>query len=79
MMYEADAISLGDEEPYAHKLFADDEFNEIDVMVLNCYNMALMAMGAEASLFRQVPSAHVLTDTDTLPLTTNSVTHDCDT
>jgi len=56
-MYEEDAISLGDDEPIAHKLFADDEFNEIDVMVLDCYNATSMAMDAEASLFRQVPSA----------------------
>jgi len=67
-MYEEDAISLGDEEPIAHELFADNKFNEIDVMVLDCYNVMSMEMGAEASLFRQVPSARVLTDTDTLPL-----------
>ena len=67
-MYEEDAISLGDDEPFAHEPFADDEFNEIDAMVLNRYNATSMAMGAEASLFRQVPSARVLTDTDTLPL-----------
>jgi len=67
-MYEEDAISLGDDEPIAHEPFADDEFDEIDVMVLNRYNATSMAMDAEASLFRQVPSACVLTDTDTLPL-----------
>jgi len=67
-MYEEDAISLGDEEPYAHEPFADDEFDKIDVMVLDCYNAMSMAVGMEASLFRQVPSARVLIDTDTLPL-----------
>jgi len=67
-MYKEDAISLGDDEPFAHEPFADDEFNKIDTMVLNCYNMTSMAMGMEASLFRQVPSACMLTDTDMLPL-----------
>jgi len=67
-MYEEDAISLGDEEPFAHKPFADDEFDEIDAMVLDHYNTMSMAMGVEASLFRQVPSAHMLTNADTLPL-----------
>ena len=67
-MYKEDAISLGDDEPIAHEPFADDEFDEIDAMVLDCYNVTSMAMGAEASLFRQVPSAHVLIDTDMLPL-----------
>jgi len=67
-MYEEDAISLGDDEPFAHEPFTDDEFDEINVMVLDCYNATSMAMGAEASLFRQVPSARMLTDTDTLPL-----------
>jgi len=66
--YEEDAISLGDDEPFAHEPFANDEFNEIDTMVLDRYNAMSMAMGAEASLFRQVPSAHMLTDTDMLPL-----------
>jgi len=67
-MYEEDAISLRDDEPIAHELFADDEFNEINVMVLDRYNATSMAMDAEASLFRQVPSARMLTDTDMLPL-----------
>jgi len=67
-MYEEDAISLEDDEPFTHEPFADDEFDEIDVMVLDRYNVTSMVMGAEASLFRQVPSARVLTDTDTLPL-----------
>jgi len=67
-MYEEDAISLGDDEPIAHEPFADNEFDEINAMVLDHYNAMSMAMDAEASLFRQVPSARVLTDTDTLPL-----------
>jgi len=67
-MYEEDAISLRDDEPIAHKLFTDDEFDEVHAMVLDRYNAMSMAMDVEASLFRQVPSARVLTDTDTLPL-----------
>jgi len=67
-MYEEDAISLGDDEPIAHEPFADDEFDEIDTMVFDHYNTTSMAMDAEASLFRQVPSAHMLIDTDMLPL-----------
>ena len=34
MMYEEDAISLGDDEPIAHEPFADDEINEINAMAL---------------------------------------------
>ena len=64
-MYEEDAISLGDDEPFAHKLFADDKFDEIDVMVLDRYNVTSMVMDVEASLFRQVPPAHMLTNADT--------------
>jgi len=67
-MYEEDAISLGDDEPITHEPFSDDEFDEIDAMVLNRYNTMSMAMDVEASLFRQVPSAHMLTDADMLPL-----------
>jgi len=63
-MYEEDAISLGDED----EPFTDNEFDEIDAMVLDHYNATSMVMGAEASLFRQVPSARMLTDTDMLPL-----------
>ena len=37
-------------------------------MVLDHYNMVSMNLGAEASLFRQVPLAHVLTHADMLPL-----------
>jgi len=67
-MYKEDAISLGDDEPFTHEPFADNEFNEINVMVLDHYNMTSMVMDVEASLFRQVPSAHMLTNADTLPL-----------
>jgi len=67
-MYEEDAISLGDDEPITHEPFADNEFDEIDAMVLDRYNATSMAMDAEASLFRQVPSVHMLIDTDMLPL-----------
>ncbi|KIM57312.1 hypothetical protein SCLCIDRAFT_54325, partial [Scleroderma citrinum Foug A] len=48
--------------------FADSEFDKIDKMVLDHYNAVSMNLGVEASLFRKVPSAHVLTHTDTLPL-----------
>ena len=37
-------------------------------MVLDHYNVVLMNLGTEASLFRQVPSAHALTHTNMLPL-----------
>ena len=71
MDVEEDTISLGDEEehPFIYKDFADSEFNNIDEMILDHYNAMSMNLGAEASLFRQVPSTHVLlTDADTLPL-----------
>ena len=70
MDVEEDTISLGDEEdcPFIYEDFADSEFNEIDEMVLDRYNAVSMNLGAKASLFRQVPSACVLTHTDTLPL-----------
>jgi len=67
-MYKEDAISLEDDEPFTHEPLADNEFDEINTMVLDRYNTTSMAMDVEASLFRQVPSAHVLIDTDTLPL-----------
>ena len=67
-MYEEDAISLGDDEPFTHEPFTNDKFDKINTMVLDHYNMMFMVMGAEASLFRQVPSACMLTDTDMLPL-----------
>jgi len=59
-MYEEDAISLGDDEPFAHKPFTVDEFDEIDTMVLDRYNATLIMMGTEASLFRQVPSVEAI-------------------
>ena len=69
MDVEEDTVSLGDnEEPYIYKNFVDNEFNEINKMVLDCYNAVSMNLGMEASLFRQVPSARMLTHTDTLPL-----------
>ena len=69
MDVEEDTISLeDDEEPFIYENFIDDEFNKIDKMVLDCYNAVLMNLGVEASIFRQVPSACVLTHTDTHPL-----------
>ncbi|KIM50036.1 hypothetical protein SCLCIDRAFT_1189589, partial [Scleroderma citrinum Foug A] len=69
MDVEEDTISLGDEEePYVYGNFIDDEFDEIDEMVLDHYNAVSMNLGMEASLFRQVPSACTLTHTDMLPL-----------
>ena len=69
MDVEEDTISLGDEEePYIYENFVDDEFDEINEMVLDRYNAVSMNLGVEASLFRQVPSACALTHTDTLPL-----------
>ena len=69
MDVEEDTVSLGDEEePYVYENFIDDEFDEIDEMVLDRYNAVLMNLGVEASLFRQVPPARVLTHTDMLPL-----------
>jgi len=53
-MYKEDAISLGDDEPITHELFADAGFDEINAMVLDRYNTTSMAMDVEASLFRQV-------------------------
>ena len=41
-------------------------FDEIDGMVLDQYNAVSMDLDAEAALFRQVPFACVLTETDTL-------------
>ena len=32
-------------------------YDELDSMVLNCYNATLMDIGAEANLFRSVPSS----------------------
>ena len=70
MDVEEDTVSLGDDEEqlFIYEDFADSEFDEIDEMVLDQYNVVLMNLGTEASLFRQVPSACALTHTDTLPL-----------
>ena len=70
MDVEEDTVSLGDEEeqPFVYEDFADSEFDDIDEMVLDCYNVVSMNLGTEASLFRQVPPARALTHTDTLPL-----------
>ena len=59
-----DTVSLGDDNdnPFS------DMFDEIDGMVLDQYNVASMDLDMEAALFRQVPFACVLTETDTLPL-----------
>ena len=61
---EEDTVSLGDDDddPFS------DMFDEIDRMVLDRYNVASMDLDAEAALFRQVPFACVLTETDMLPL-----------
>jgi len=67
-MYKEDTISLGDDEPFTHEPFTNNQFDEVDTMVLNCYNTISMAVGTEASLLRQVPSAHMLTNADMLPL-----------
>src|SRR5207245_1532248 len=65
-VHDEDTVSLGGDED---DLFADSDFDDIDAMVLDRYNTASMDLGAEARLFRQVPSARALmTDTDTLPL-----------
>ena len=69
MDVEEDTVSLGDEEePYIYENFVDNEFDEIDKMVLDRYNAVSMNLGMKASLFRQVPSACMQTHTDTLPL-----------
>ena len=69
MECDEDTVSLGeDEEPFVYENFIDDEFDKIDEMVLNCYNVVSMNLGAAASLFRQVPSACTPTHTDMLPL-----------
>ena len=70
MDVEEDMISLGDEEecPFVYEDFADSKFNNVNEMILNCYNVVSMNLGVEASLFRQVPSACTLTHTDMLPL-----------
>ena len=70
MGVEEDTVSLSDEEeqPFVYEDFANSEFDKIDEMILDHYNVVSMNLGTEASLFRQVPSAHALTHTDTFPL-----------
>ena len=52
-VYNEDTVSLGDDDddPFANM------YDELDGMVLNCYNAMLMDIGAEANLFRSVPSS----------------------
>ena len=52
-VYDEDTISLGDDDddPFANM------YDELDGMVLNCYNATSMDIGAEANLFRSVPSS----------------------
>ena len=52
-VYDEDTVSLGDDDddPFA------DMYNELDGMVLDCYNATSMDIGAEANLFRSVPSS----------------------
>ena len=56
MDVKEDTISLGNdkEQPFVYEDFSNSEFDEIDEMVLDHYNVVLMNLGAEASLFRQV-------------------------
>ena len=71
MDVEEDTVSLGDKDdhPFIYEDFADSNFDNVDEMILNCYNAVLINLGAEASLFRQVPSTHaLLIHTDMLPL-----------
>ena len=52
-VYDEDTISLGDDDddPFT------DMYDELDGMVLDCYNTTSMDIGAEANLFRSVPSS----------------------
>ena len=52
-VYDEDTVSLGDDDddPFA------DMYDELDGMVLNRYNTTSMDIGAEATLFRSVPSS----------------------
>ena len=70
MDVEEDTVSLGDEEdcPFIYEDFTDSKFDDVDEMILDCYNAVSMNLGTKASLFRQVPSACAMTHTDTLPL-----------
>ena len=69
MDVKEDTVSLGDDkDPFIYENFINNKFNEINEMVLDCYNAVSMNLGMEASLFRQVSSACVLTHADMLPL-----------
>ena len=60
-VYDEDTISLGDDDddPFT------DMYDELDGMVLDRYNATSMDIGAEANLFRSVPSSpEQATDTD---------------
>ena len=52
-VYDEDTVSLGDDDddPFA------DMYDELDGMVLDRYNTTSMDIGAEANLFRSVPSS----------------------
>ena len=52
-VYNEDTVSLGDDDddPFA------DMYDELDSMVLDRYNVMSMDIGAEATLFRSVPSS----------------------
>ena len=52
-VYDEDTVSLGDDDdnPFA------DMYDELDGMVLDHYNATSMDIGAEANLFRSVPSS----------------------
>ena len=52
-VYDENTVSLGDDDddPFA------DMYDELDSMVLNRYNTMSMDIGAEANLFRSVPSS----------------------
>ena len=52
--------------PFIYEDFTDSKFDDVDEMILNCYNAVSMNLGAEASLFRQVPSTRTLTHADML-------------
>ena len=52
-VYDEDTVSLGDDDddPFANM------YDELDGMVLDRYNATSMDIGAEANLFRSVPSS----------------------
>ena len=60
-VYDEDTVSLGDDDddPFI------DMYDELDGMVLDHYNATSMDIGAEANLFRSVPSSpEQASDTD---------------